>query len=157
MDIRVDEVLLLAPVLALAVVLLLGFAGCKFEPGAAAATGLSIRIRVPSALVVTQAVFGWESPSTPRDQRVVDNPSPAFVDGADNVFTQSVDLTFDENGMPIAESWTVRGQVTVQGGAIPGPSASGMFTLDGSNAAPIATFQATGGAADLALTFVGQT
>jgi len=144
-----DPVLVLTPLLALAVVLLLGFAGCKFDPKGAAGPSLMFRVRVPTALVTTQVVFGWESPSTPRDQTVLDNPSPASVEGADNLFQ------FFLSGEPAAETWTVRCQVTVQGGASPGPIANAMFTLDGSLNSPIATFQATGGAADLAVVFVG--
>ena len=149
MDLGVDTVVLLTPVAVLGLVLLLGFAGCRFDPSAAAGPSLLFRARVPTALVTTQVVFGWESPSTPRDQTVLDNPSPASVDGADNLFQ------FFLNGEPAAETWTVRCQVTVQGGASPGPIANAMFTLDGSLNSPIATFQATGGAADLAVTFVG--
>jgi hypothetical protein len=154
MTMELDHIVLLAPVLALAVVALVGFAGCGFE-GALGPPSLQIRGRVPTALTVTQIVLGWEAPSTPRDQVAPNDPSPAYVDGADNVFSHSVTLPLTGDGVPVSETWTVRCVVIVQGGATPAPSASGTFTLDGSLSFPTATFQAMGGATDLAITFVG--
>jgi hypothetical protein len=140
-----DPVLVLTPVLVLAVVLMLGFAGCGFE-GQAGYPSLTFRVRIPSGLKVTVVVFGWESPSTQRDQKVLMNPSP-----------EDPDLFEHDLYAAALEAWTVRCEVRVQGGPSPGPVGIGMFTLDGSLEYPIATFQAAGGAPDLAVTFVGVT
>lgn len=153
----VDEVVILTPLLVLGVILVLGFAGCSFE-GAVGPPRLYMRARVPTALTVTQVLFVWESPSVRRDQALLEGDAlKPFVDGDDNVFQHSVELplTDTEPRVPVSETWTVRCQVTVQGGATPGPSANGMFTLDGSIGFPVATFQAAGDAATLTLSFQG--
>ena len=154
MELGLDPVVLLAPVLVLAVVALLGFAGCGFE-GAPAPPGLYFRARVPTGLNVTQVEFGWEAPSTQRNREILEGDKlKPYVDGQDNVFPYSRLLPLMENtGIPVSETWTVRCVVTVEGGAMPGPSASGTATVDGASVYP--TFQATGGAADLRLTFTG--
>ena len=144
-----DAIVVLTPVLVVALVLLLGFAGCSFE-GRVGYPALTFRVRVPSGLTVTQVVFGWESPSTPRDQKVLMNPSPASTEGSDNLFEHDLYEA-------ALETWTARCEVRVQGGASPSPVGNGMFTLDGSLEHPIAVFQAAGAAADLGVAFMGVT
>jgi hypothetical protein len=62
----IDWFVLLTPLLALAVVLLLGFAGCKFEPRVASppAPELTLRVRVPTAFTVLQSQFRWTRPGS---------------------------------------------------------------------------------------------
>ncbi len=151
----IDDLVLLAPLATLVVVLLLGFAGCEFEgrvgppqPDPPPPPTLTLRARVPTAVTVIRVLFAWQSPSTPRTGAEVTTPSG--TDGADNLF----DLVLPA---PASEAWSVRCEVQVQGGATPAPFANGMFTLDGSLNNPIATFQATGGASDLAVVFVNVT
>ena len=153
MEVGPDPIVLLAPVLVLAVVLLLGFAGCKFEPGRLRPT-LTFRVYVPTTLTVTKVLFEWESPTVMKAEKRLDDLTPAFVDENHNVFTHSLDLPVDENGLTVAETWTVWCQIAVEGGGLPGPQASGTMMVDDSESAHYAAFQAMGGVRDLVVAFV---
>jgi hypothetical protein len=62
----VDSFVLLTPILALAVVLLLGFAGCKYTPPSPPppAPVLTLEVRVPTAFTVLQSQFRWIRPGS---------------------------------------------------------------------------------------------
>lgn len=153
MEVGLDPIVYLAPVLALAVVLLLGFAGCKFEPGRVTPT-LTFRVYVPTTLTVTKVFFEWQSPTVMKASERLDDLTPAFVDADHNVFTYSLDLPVDDNGITVAEAWTVRCQIAVEGGGLPGPEATGTMLVDDSVSVHYAAFQAMGGVRDLVVTFV---
>lgn len=146
-----DWAVLLAPVLALAVVLLLGFAGCDFEHGALPpqTPTLTLRARVPTALTVTQVVFRWTPPGGSLTIEAL--TTPASTDGTDNLYDHAVPE-------PPAGAWTVNCRATVQPGGPTGEAgAQAMLTLDGSMSFPTATFQASGSPSggDFMVTYVG--
>jgi hypothetical protein len=63
-----DSFLILVPLLVLAVVLLLGFAGCEFEHGVLGGESLLFRARVPPELTVDGGVtFSWTRPDAGTD------------------------------------------------------------------------------------------
>jgi hypothetical protein len=70
-----DSFLILAPLLVLAVVLLLGFAGCGFEHGLYSKT-LTLRARVPTNLTVLApgVEFGWTRPDETFESMPVMTP-----------------------------------------------------------------------------------
>jgi hypothetical protein len=146
-----DQVVLLTPLLVLTVVLLLGFAGCDeiFGVPPPQVPFLTLRVRVPVELEVREIVFTWDPPNTAGDTKILTKPEPSSLDGADNLFDH------DLSGEPDYGSWTVNCKVTVGGGSSRGAERMGDFTLEDSLSIPIATFQAVGAAADLAVTFVG--
>ena len=149
-----DWVALLTPLLVLAVVALLGFAGCEFEHGSIPATPtLTLRARVPSTLTVTTFFLTWTPPDGISAQQTYTNPAASGTDGADSLY----DHTISE---PPTGSWTVRCRVAVQEGAATDDSVSlGTFTLDGSLTFPVATFQGSGSASagNFNLLFAGVT
>jgi len=148
-----DPVLVLTPLLVLAAVLLLGFAGCdkvfSLDPIVEPTPFLTMRVRVPTALNVLKIVFVWDPPNTMSDSETLTKPPPSGLEGDDNLFDHVL------TGEPDNGSWTVSCQVVVGGGTGEGAQGMGTFTLDGSLTTPVATFQATGPAAQLAVAYVG--
>jgi hypothetical protein len=148
----VDWSVLLTPVLMLAVLLLLGFAGC-LEPPHPAPPRLCIRFRVPLGLAVTEIDVRTIPPGGEVIATRATNPIPESTDGGDNVFSLSV-------GQPVPGTWTVRCRVTAVGGAASATAtAQATFVLDLTLEAPCATFQASGSPSDgdFAVVFVGVT
>jgi hypothetical protein len=88
-----DALLIATPLLVLAIVLLLGFAGCSFEPGQAQPPvepdpRLRFRVRVPSNLTVTAGVtFTWTRPTSVVESAVVTVPTAT---SPEQVFEQEV-------------------------------------------------------------------
>jgi Concanavalin A-like lectin/glucanases superfamily len=90
-----DSLLILAPLLVLAVVLLLGFAGCGFESGTSPpdpTPTLTFRATVPAALRVLDpgVKFTWTRPAGTMEQMPVKSPTSgpsvdAYVDAALNL------------------------------------------------------------------------
>ncbi|SRR6266545_3731392 len=149
-----DWVVVLTPVLALAALLLLGFAGCKFEPRPAEPppepNEVDIVVRVPTTLTVTEIVFRCVPPGGPLPDDTQPNPTPGSTDGGDNLFSHSC-------GTPVNGSWTAGCRLTVSpGGANDQATAQFTFTLDGSDTHPVATFQASRNTSGvLTVAFVG--
>src|SRR5215212_827953 len=86
-----DSILILTPLLVLAVVLLLAFAGCSFEHGVLSST-LTFRARVPTDLTVVGGVtFTWRRPTATMDQTttltsITSGPSvQKYIDAALNL------------------------------------------------------------------------
>jgi hypothetical protein len=102
--------LIAAPLVVLATVLLLGFAGCDFHPGTIPPDPppppptLRFRARVPTTLTVTAGVtFGWTRPTMITESQVV----TAFtVDGTDNVYEHEIPA-------PEAGAWIGRCEMDV--------------------------------------------
>lgn len=156
-----DEVVLLSPILALAVVLLLGFAGCDeifdlehVDPADPVPPPpppfLTLRARVPRALVVTELTFVWGPPSGVGGSKTDSKPNPTGIEGDVNVFDLALMGGALEEG-----TWTVDCTVKVQGGTGMGASASGMPVVDGSVAKPVVAFRASGEAMTLMLMYSG--
>lgn len=101
-----DPVILVTPVLVLGVLLLLGFAGCSFE-GGTLTPALYILVRVPTALTVTEIVFRAVNPNGVGSPVPVPDPTPAYVDGNDNVFSHHA-------GDPVPGGWMMGCRVTVR-------------------------------------------
>lgn len=147
----VDWVVLLTPVLVLAVVTLLGFAGCGFE--SSVKYNLVLRVRVPTGLTVTQVVFRWTPPGGTVTPKVLTNPAPASTDGADDIY---------EHGFWEAESppgmWMTDCRVTVQDGTGTATAgAQGDFDFPDPEPTFVATYQAMGSPSggDFAVGFAG--
>lgn len=119
------SLLIAAPLLALTVVVALGFAGCSFEHGVVPEEeeGLTFKARVPTALTVKAGVvFAWTRPTTVAETITV----TAFTtDGADNVFEHRIPA-------PEAGSWLGRCEMTVEAEnqAADGTSGDHVFMLD---------------------------
>ena len=154
------DLVLLAPLLALAAVLLLGFAGCDKVFGLPHVEPppppfLTLRVRVPMALTVREIIFGWDPPNPIGDTKTLTKPDPTGIDGNDNVFDHVL------TGDPVMGSWTATCKVTVGGGSQLGAEDSGTFVLPiAGSTNPVATFQATVDPATndpmtLAVTYVG--
>lgn len=144
----VDWVVLLTPLLVLSVVALLGFAGCSFEGRVSAP--LALRVRVPTALTVTQVVFRWTPPGGTLTQHVLTNPTPFSTDGPDNLYQHGL------WGLPVG-MWMTSCRVTVQEGtATAEDGAQGDFLYDDSVSLR-ATYQASGmpSGANFAVSFAG--
>ncbi len=151
----VDEIVIFTPLLVLAVVLLLGFAGCdkvfslnRVEDPPA--PFLTLRVRVPTALAVRDIVFVWDPPNIEGGSKTLTKPTPTSLDGNDNLFDHELTGELDDG------SWTVVCTVRVTGGTGVGATDTGTFDLPGPTDTPVATFQATGGPTDLAVMFVGR-
>jgi hypothetical protein len=135
----VDSVVLLTPLLALAIVLLLGFAGCKFEHGRLLPS-LRFRARVPSTLTVTEVVFTFtvDPPGGASTTQVLTNPMAVGTDGADSLYEYV--LSSANYGQ-----WATSCLVKVQEGSAKASGlAMGDFKLDDTFTDPVATFQASG-------------
>jgi hypothetical protein len=150
-----DWVVLLTPVLLLAVVLLLGFAGCEFEHGALPppTPTLTLRARVPSTLTVTTYLLTLTLPDGTSVPQPFPSPAASGTDGPDSLY----DHTISE---PSTGAWTVRCRVAVQeGSATDEDVTQGTFTLDGSIVSATATFQGSGSASagNFNLVFTGVT
>jgi len=147
----IDLVALLTPLLVFAVVALFGFAGCSFDPRAAGPPDLSIRVRVPTALTVTEILYGSIPPGGTETPFTDPNPTAVATEDGDNVFLHSL-------GAPLEGAWTAACRVTVsQDGASDQDFAQGEFLIDGTNDLPRADFQATGTPAggDFIVVFAG--
>jgi hypothetical protein len=146
----IDWVVLLTPLLVLAVVALLGFAGCSFE--SRVAPPLDLRARVPKALTVTQVVFRWTPPGGTLTQQTYTNPTPSFTDGPDNVYRHGL-----YKPLPVG-IWMSSCRVTVQEGSGPPDEDGdqGDFLYDDSVTLQ-ATYQASGSPSggNFAVTFTG--
>jgi hypothetical protein len=115
-----DSLLILAPLLVLAVILVLGFAGCGFEVRVGGGADLTFRVRVPTNLEVLPPAGGapagvrflWQRPSgTTEGQADV----TAFVDdgAGNNVYSFDIpDLPGEDEPEP--GGWLGRCQMTVR-------------------------------------------
>jgi len=131
---------LLTPLLVLAVVLLLGFAGCLEAPPPPEPPGnLSIRVRVPTALTVTRLTSPDGTPSTITEN----NPAPDSTEDGDDVFLW-------QDGTAVDGAWTVGCQVEVMdaNGNTDMKGAEGNPILDGTIGSPTADFLAVGTPSD---------
>jgi hypothetical protein len=122
-----ESLLILAPLLVLALVLLLGFAGCSFEPGAADPTPvptLTFRARVPNTLEVLApgVKFFWTRPGATTEETAT-VAAPTAVDGAVNVFDQAIPT-------PEAGSWLGRCEMAVREGGQAQEGSSGDSPFD---------------------------
>jgi hypothetical protein len=83
--------LIVAPLVVLAMVSLLGFAGCDFHPGVVPPPPpptLRFRVRVPTSLTVTAGVtFGWTRPTMVTESQ---NVTAFTTDGTDNVYEHEI-------------------------------------------------------------------
>jgi hypothetical protein len=161
-----DSVLILAPLLVLAVVLLLGFAGCEFKRGLYSSS-LTFRARVPTDLTVLApgVTFTWTTPDGTVDSKsvmaIASTPSvEAYINKALNLGPPALLWTLgDVNGLQDrtgnGNDGTVLGAVTV-GGDADGPtdfSDAKATVFDGTNdgiGSPYNPFQGT-----VPRTFVG--
>jgi hypothetical protein len=99
-----DTFLIVAPVLILGVVLVLGFAGCQFNPGVPPDPTLKFRVRVPADLTVSPGVtFKWTRPTSVMESELVTMPGQA---GTDNVFEHEIPA-------PEAGAWVGSCEMTV--------------------------------------------
>jgi hypothetical protein len=124
-----DPVLILAPLLVLAVVLLLGFAGCFTkperppEPEPTPTPTLTFRARVPTALTVEPpgVKFVWMRPGATSEETVT--VSTSTPEGGDNVFAQAIDS-------PEPGSWLGRCEMTVREAGQVADATSGNFPFE---------------------------
>jgi len=147
-----DPIVMLTPLVILAVVLLLGFAGCRFDPSAPAGPNLSIRVQVPVALTVTEIIFRWVPPGGQLAREEVPNPTPSSTEDGNNIFLRTL-------GSPVEGAWETGCQVAVsEDGAQDQDAATGNLILDGTVDFPKARFLASGtpSGGDFDVVFVGQ-
>ncbi len=148
----IDAAALLTPVVVLAVLLLLGYAGCLTKPPRPEPR-LCIAVYVPTALVVTEIVARTVLPGGATERTTVQNPIAESSEGGENRFR-----IFD--GVLAEGTWTVAIRVTVgHDGATGTAPAEGTFVLDGSLELPCANFRVSGtpSGGGLAATFNGVT
>ena len=138
----IDPLVLLAPVLVFAVVLLLGFAGCHDVFGldpVSLPSYLCLKVRVPATLTVTAVKYGWRPPGG-EEVTFPTNPVPPVPDSTedgDSIFSHCI-------SNPPEGPWTVACWVTVtRNGTSLERGAQGGFTLDGTKDTPTASFQAS--------------
>jgi hypothetical protein len=146
----VDWVVIVTPVLVVGVLLLLGFAGCETFFPLVGPNDLEIVVRVPTTLPVPQIDYRCDEPGGGSTQFLDTQPTAESTDGLDSLYSHSC-------GVLIDGAWTVRVRVTANDGVSAQITAQGTFTLDGSDATPVATFQASGtpSGGDFAVAFVG--
>jgi hypothetical protein len=115
--------LILTPLLVLGVVLLLGFAGCKFHPGVQPVTRkLVFRATVPAAYVVLAVgpndlpgvKFFWKRPGGAWESLVATTPT-AGMDGTVPVHVYEINIATPGDG-----GWTGRCDMAVQEGNVRG-------------------------------------
>lgn len=149
----IDAVVLLTPLVVLAVVLLLGFAGCHhvFGSDPPPSPFLILRVRVPMALVVREIYFLWDPPNSASGSKNLTKPPPTGIEGDDNLFDHELTGESDDG------SWTVQCRIVVQGGTGMGAQGECTFTLPGASSPAVVTFQASGEAATLTVMCAGMT
>ena len=135
--------MIITPLLVLAVVLLLGFAGCTFTgytepPEPPPPTTLILRARVPTVLTALGGVsFRWIRPYGTMEE--VETVTEFKPDGANNVY---------ERGFPstMAGLWHVSCEMTAQDGGNQEPKSSPVrdFTLAADLQTHVYVFQAKG-------------
>jgi hypothetical protein len=144
-----DSVLILVPLLVLAVVFVLGFAGCKqvfgLDDPVLGSRTLTFRARVPTTLVVSPpgVRFVWTRPgSTTEEEEIV----ATFVqEGSDNVYEHKLPQAGE--GLPEPGIWFARCEMTVKQGnkSASGASPAFEFTLPNSFEDFVLTFATSGG------------
>jgi hypothetical protein len=147
-----DSVLILVPLLVLAVVFVLGFAGCRqvlgLDDPVLGSRTLTFRTRVPTTLVVSPpgVKFVWTRPgSTTEEEAIV----ATFVqEGSDNVYEHKLPQAGE--GLPEPGIWFARSALTAKEGNKSGPAESLAFefTLPNSFEDFAVTFATTGGPAE---------
>jgi hypothetical protein len=146
----VDWFVPLAPLLVLAVILLLGFTGCEFHPPEPPPT-LVLKVLVPSALTVNQSQFEWTQPGSTILE------STTTLDRTDDG-SGTVLLSHSIGDNPTLGTWAVTCRLRVQVGT---RQASGTkdstFTLDDGTPGGDAIFSTVGSPAtnDFAIVFDG--
>lgn len=142
-----DHLLLLIPLLVLAVVVWLGFAGCSiiYDPdNLPELRRLSIRVRVPGPLQVRRIDFGWTDPNGLESTFPRTNPLPDSTEDGDNVFVHIV--TDSAQAGPWGASCRVR--VEDGNGVAATRQDSCSFNLDSTAQDSKLTFQASGTPSD---------
>jgi len=145
-----EPVLILAPVLFLAVVALLGFAGCQLVFPAEPAGSLTLRVRVPSQLTIVAAQFRWIEPASTTFQTTTELERTDDGSGT-TILSQEV------TEAPVG-SWMVNCRMQVADGS--GQAADSIevtFILDDANRPGTADFQTVGRpvTGDFAILFTG--
>lgn len=133
-----DSFLLITPLLVLAVVLLLGFAGCGFNVYVPGEPTLTFRARVPIGLTALGGVsFRWIRPAGTIEE--VETVTSFAPDGKDNVYEHQI--TSPEDGM-----WRVSCEMVAEDGGSPEPKISLQceFVLPATSDTPVYVFQAEG-------------
>jgi hypothetical protein len=147
-----DWTVILTPLLVLGVVLLLGYAGCTFDPSSLGPVTphFDIVLRVGADIGgednVTAIIYSCTPPGGPEVRTPPVNPDPDEVEGADT--SVPVNVYRHSCGTPVAGTWNVACTVTVSvgptGDTLLTASAEGDVTLDSSDVDdfPEATFSA---------------
>jgi hypothetical protein len=159
----IDWVVILTPLLVLGVLMVLGYAGCRFDPsgGAARPPRFDIVLRAPAtAGTVTEITYGCTPPGGAESRVTETNPEPDFIDNPEtseptNGYRHTCFLGPDA---PPAGTWGVRCRVTMSTDVSGADTAEAFAEVDASDF-PDANFQATGSpaTADFDVVFVGTT
>ena len=147
-----DWFVVLTPVVVLAVVLLLGFAGCDVVFGIEPVPQpLRFEVRVPSSLTVDTVGFRYTPPGSTN---IVTVTSPARVDESADVI-----LFFHEVGDPPVGMWTVNCRLDVKDASGADTDAAGGDFLVEELQRVVARWEAMGSPAtnDFRVVFVGAT
>lgn len=145
-----DWFVLLTPLLVLAVVLLLGFAGCDLVFTLDPIGALTFKIRVPSTLTIDQSQLRWIQPGSGTTEEVL--TLDRSDDGPDTVVLSHLIQN------PATGTWTADARLQVsQGAAQATDTGTGMFTLDSSTDSFAAVFEVSGSPAtnDFKVLFTG--
>jgi hypothetical protein len=156
----VDWVVIFTPLLVLGVLLLLGYAGCDFDPSSTAGgREFDIVLRARASLgTVTEIFYSCRPPSGPEIQTGDPSPVPDEIEGEET--SEPVNVYIHSCGEPVRGQWRVACQVTMTAAGITATEAAfGDVMLDESDEAnsPEAAFQTTGSPAtgNFAVVFIG--
>lgn len=146
-----DWFVILTPLLVLAVVLLLGFAGCDLVFPLDPIKTLIFRIRVPSTLVIDQSQLRFLQPGSGTTEEVL--TLDRSDDGPDTVVLSHLIQN------PAQGTWTADARLQVSEGASQATdTGTGLFTLDSSSPdSSAAVFETSGSPAtnDFKVLFTG--
>jgi hypothetical protein len=144
-----DSLLILAPLLVLAVVLLLGFAGCRqilgIEDPVLVERTLTFRAIVPTALTVEPpgVRFIWTRPDATMEEQ--QDVSTSVQEGVNNVYEHEIPPSIGEE-VPMAGMWFGRCEMTARVGnrTDKDSSAAFGFTLPNTSGDYVLSFATSG-------------
>jgi hypothetical protein len=130
-----DALLITVPLMVLAVILVLGFAGCKFKHGSIPepeppTPTLTFRATVPTALTVEPpgVKFAWTRPGAAMEESAT-VPAPSGTEAGNNVYDHEIPPGVGEDALEPG-GWLGRCEMTVRADGQLADATSGDCTFD---------------------------